>query len=794
MSLLGASRDGYSGDLKVAKKKGLTKDAGPYPKGGTFGQLFEWHLVRGTRAHLGATKSAPWKFSEFALLVHDVEKVPERLQEKLLKNATTNLRNWRSGVIPSADDELRVQRIFRELFDNNPELRRWKKDLIEALRLGREAKQARIISGKSAAGAPIPQPTIHFVGRSWELHKLTHKMTAGSFVLVQGGPGIGKTELTKALAHGDESVRRFGERRFFVQLEACPTAEAMKNATIQALGCDRQRGFEFALSTLGSKPSLLILDSLETSWEPVAERSATLAVLQALSLVPDLTIVASFRGFEAVGGVRWTEQRLIGLDPESAKNLFISVAGPLMMGDRRLNEFIHALDGNPLAIELVARRAHGRKDLSSLWKEWLRCGVDLAQHPDFEPNRLTSLSASIALSLRSRRMAKADRLFALLGALPTGLSSADVIKLIGAEKAFEAQECLYRGGLAYEFLDRICLLPPIREYALRHTKLDGAEAFALVTHFLSIAKELLSTLRSRDHEVARQRARIEFKNIESIFRIAMQHKLYSEAHSGLHDMALLSEACGERTSIFGELVNFFRFADHKYAEAEANLRLGDAASAWPDSHVAKSAYERARQCFLLLSDDRGAALSTEGLGFACYTIGEIFQAKAAFEEAAIVFSRNGDTELEVSCLFALAGMELAGREFEVARAHLTALAEKCSQLSLFVSEAACLCALASLDIEQGDTVAALESFRTALNKAKLGNSKEQEAAALNGLSYLSLLADDLIQFEVLKTDAMRKYGEIGDVDNARRCSVDLVALGCLKISIDTFEDGEHFDS
>ncbi len=68
--------------------------------------------------------------------------------------------------------------------------------------------------------APLPAAPDPFVGREAEPAGLLALPDAHRFVLVRGGPGIGKTALTLAAAHHAGTVSRFGHRRFFAALGA----------------------------------------------------------------------------------------------------------------------------------------------------------------------------------------------------------------------------------------------------------------------------------------------------------------------------------------------------------------------------------------------------------------------------------------------------------------------------------------------------------------------------------------------------------------------------------------------
>ena len=119
---------------------------------------------------------------------------------------------------------------------------------------------------------------------------------------------MGKTTMTREAATPVRDDRKFGHRRWFVELETAPNAEALEKAIIVALGLDPASArFDAALARLGQAPGLLVLDNLETPWD--GEREKVEAVLASLHRVPQLALLASIRGNEPPAGVRWTRQR-----------------------------------------------------------------------------------------------------------------------------------------------------------------------------------------------------------------------------------------------------------------------------------------------------------------------------------------------------------------------------------------------------------------------------------------------------------------------------------------------------
>jgi tetratricopeptide (TPR) repeat protein len=474
-----------------------SKEARPdppyYPRGGTYADFLAWHLFYwGTRADGDtAFNGQPWKKSDFVSAVFGA---------KDAAGGRVGLRNWLAEAKPpnSSPNDMNHRLIKSALFGTNAKFKDWGEDLDQACErstLGRNRRTKNFPDPPpiplpiQATTASIPRLTPFFLGRDDDVERLAEIFATsddGCDILIQGGPGIGKTELTKAIANDPRMIERFSERRFFVRLEITSTAATMQDAILRAAGCDCKLDLQSAFRSQDSKQTLLILDNLEKPWEAIEERAETETILKGLSEIPGVSVMASFRGFDFVDGPTWHPVKLNAFLPQTSKTLFSAIAGQWVTIDPCFDNFIAALGGIPLAVDLVARRAYGRTSLKPLWREWEKIGADFAKRPDFSEGAITSLPYSIELSLKSPRLSKetgALRLFGFLGCLPAGLSDHDCQSLM-SEIAYRAEECLFNAGLAIHEMERINLLPPIREHAKRYYPLDSKDSRLWVEFFL----------------------------------------------------------------------------------------------------------------------------------------------------------------------------------------------------------------------------------------------------------------------------------------------------------------------
>lgn len=753
----------------MAKSPEPTADPSTYPKGGTFGRLLKWHLeVWGTRPGCSTdAKNKPWVKSHFAQFIHG--------EGATLKSAEKNLQNWTNrGKLPELHHQDRVDGIYRELFGDDPNLQRWKADLERALEQGRKEQAARIAKREIAPPQGIPRPTAHFVGRDEDVESLAAALISDdgqSAVLVQGGPGIGKTELTKALAHHDDVAARFAERRYFVPLETAMSAAAMQDAIIRAIGCDPQHGFQVALSTLRDQQTLLILDNLETPWEPTDEREATEGALAELSAVPGVALLASIRGAHFVGRPRWNPRFLKELSPTAAADLFASIAGAWVRNDPHLTDFMGALGGLPLAVDLVARRAHGRTSLAPVWREWLTLGAELAAHPDFGVQRLSSLPHSIELSLQSKSVTPpAKRLFGLLGLLPAGLSENDCSILLG-EDAFRAQEILCKLGLVVEREGRIDLLPPLREHARRRYRPPFEDLKNTVARYVSLA----SGLDEQDGQDAFKedllKARLEFRNIEVALSILIdQPELAQDSiKSAIKGFGWSARMLPMSTHLLSKLATHYRTTDDLANAAGCFIQEAHLHAFNSNHRDAISRFEEALGLYRRLGDKFGEAVSLEGIGSSLTSVEDFDAALVRIEEAAQLFSEISSKYGEAACLFDIGIIHERRSSWGLASEYISRSANLSRELGDGHGEANCTQVLGVISLSRGDYQEAETSFKNALSIYRDNGTRRGQANCIKRLGDVSLEQEQYESAELLYSEAEGIYREIGSSLGEAHC-------------------------
>ncbi|MEU0090799.1 LuxR C-terminal-related transcriptional regulator [Kribbella sp. NPDC006257] len=194
----------------------------------------------------------------------------------------------------------------------------------------------------------LPEFPTSFVGRAEECAAVAEALDSARLVSLVGAGGMGKTRLAVEVAAS------LTEDAVFVDLIPV-RAGGVGQAIAQTLGVvERPPGtpVDAVIDRLRAQQTLLVLDNCE---HVIAEVGAQVARI--LQLCPQTTILATSRERLAVPGERLLQVPSLGTD---AQRLFLdrarSVDPDLIADPAAVERLCSALDGMPLAIELVAGR------------------------------------------------------------------------------------------------------------------------------------------------------------------------------------------------------------------------------------------------------------------------------------------------------------------------------------------------------------------------------------------------------------------------------------------------------
>ncbi|KAF8189213.1 hypothetical protein K438DRAFT_1833140 [Mycena galopus ATCC 62051] len=277
----------------------------------------------------------------------------------------------------------------------------------------------------------LPSKPKIFHGREQELNDILKLISQQPpRIAILGGAGMGKTSLAGAVLHHPDTSSKF-EHQFFVSAEAATTSVEL--AALIGLHVGLKPGQDLTkpvVQYFSRKMScLLILDNLETVWEPIHSRAGVEEFFSLLTSLEHLALIIT----------------------DNSNTL------------EEMKQLLGFTDNMPLAVDLIAHLAdyEGFSSVLSRWKtektSLLSVGFD----------RQSSVDTSISLSLSSPRITSDSKeLLSLLSILPNGLSEAELLQSkLGIPDILTSKAALLATSLAYiDKNQRLVLLMPIREY------------------------------------------------------------------------------------------------------------------------------------------------------------------------------------------------------------------------------------------------------------------------------------------------------------------------------------------
>ncbi|KAJ7255118.1 hypothetical protein B0H12DRAFT_1218889 [Mycena haematopus] len=327
-----------------------------------------------------------------------------------------------------------------------------------------------------------------FHGRERELTQIVQMLNQQCAKIAILGPGgIGKTNLARAALHHPTVAAKY-EDRIFVSCESATTSLEIAGFIGAHLGLKPAKNLtKSVLRSLAKKSiCLLILDNLETTWEPLESRGSTEDLISSLTDIPHLALIVTMRGAEHPAKVRWTRPFLPPLVPlslEAARQTFNDIADTYH-GQQDIDLLLQFTDNMPLAVNLIAHLVAYEGCASTLARLETEKTSLLSEGSD----RQSNLDTSIALSLSSPRLTAqtgAIVFLQLLSILPDGLSDVELVqsKLV-IPQILACKSVLLGTSLAYlDSKKRLKLLVPIREYLQHFHPVAPSTILPLQRHF-----------------------------------------------------------------------------------------------------------------------------------------------------------------------------------------------------------------------------------------------------------------------------------------------------------------------
>ncbi|KAJ7740283.1 hypothetical protein B0H14DRAFT_3167970 [Mycena olivaceomarginata] len=371
-------------------------------------------------------------------------------------------------------------------------------------------------SRTTASERASTSPRYSMAGNQSSQQSLTFFNTTIPRIAILGAGGMGKTSLARAVLHQAEIAARYAQN------------------------------------------SLLILDELETLWEPTNSRGNIEELLSLLTGVEDLALIITMRGAERPAKVQWTRPFLRALQPLDRQAARLTFADIADSGHNvvEVDQILSLTDNMPLAISLLAHLAD-TEGCPTVLSRWEKEKTSLISE-GFD--KRSNLDMSISLSLLSPRiqfLPQSQELLSLLSMLPDGLADVDLIQSkLPLDNILECETALKSTALAYsDEHKRLKVLMPIQEYLQQYQPPRDHLVHSVFQYFEEMLKFYREYSGTQSNSKIVPQIKSHFTNIQNVLQMGSKTETTNpiEKHLLFASMQILTLLIGQVQDILPQL-------------------------------------------------------------------------------------------------------------------------------------------------------------------------------------------------------------------------------------------------
>ena len=656
-------------------------------------------------------------------------------------------------------------------------------ELLHALRECGPAGAEKALAG-DAGGLPAPPD---LVGRDGEVSALVAAWLAvpPEPVAVLGAPGIGKSAVCLAALHDARVRDRFGPRRWFVRCDGAGSADAVLAGIAAEAGVIAEgaagRLADRVYAVLAKGPGVVVLDNFETPW--TADPLPAEALMRTIGAIPGVGVAVSARGTARPAGLRWRDFAMLSpLGLPQARRLFVAVAGAGFAADSGLDQLVAAVDGVPLAVELLGYAAQGEPDLAGVAQRWQHERVGVLERMGGGRREL-SVAVSVEASMASPLMtAEAGRLFGLLGMLPDGVAREDLPALL-PDQGLKAGAALRRLGLVFDEGPRLRMLAPVREHAAAAHPPWPEDLARASVHYAALAATGEQLGWGRGTRVAAQ-LQGETGNMTVMLQHAASSQRIDELIDGVSGLIRYAQITGTAQPPPGLLAAAEQaVTEHGITEQQARtwLVLGNLARDRSDYDQAQARYEHAAALYRQVGDVLWEAHSVGGLADIALGRFDYDTARAWYQQTLALYRRAGDPRGQGNAIVRLSDIALERCDYDTARAGYDQALTLYRQVrddwgQDVLGQATSIKGLGDTARATADYDAAQARYEHALALYRQAGDVRGEARSINGLGDIARDRSDLDGARSRYEQALALYQAIPDPYSAGRTLVSLARL------------------